>query len=48
MSAGVSGTPSFVLGKTAPGSTLEGIRIVGAQPYPAFESRIKTLLAEPK
>jgi len=48
MSAGVTGTPSFVLGRTAPGTTLEGIRIVGAQPYPAFESRIKALLAEPR
>jgi protein-disulfide isomerase len=48
MSAGVTGTPSFVLGKTLPGTTLEGIRIVGAQPYQAFDTRIKTLLAEPK
>lgn len=44
LSAGVTGTPSFVLGRTVPGSTLEGIRIVGAQPYPAFEARIKSLL----
>jgi protein-disulfide isomerase len=48
MSAGVTGTPSFVLGRTVPGTTLEGIRIVGAQPYPAFEARIKALLAEPR
>ena len=48
LSAGVSGTPSFVLGRTTPGAILEGIRIVGAQPYPAFESRIKALLAEPR
>jgi protein-disulfide isomerase len=48
MSAGVTGTPSFVLGKTVPGTTLEGIRIVGAQPYQAFDTRIKALLAEPK
>jgi protein-disulfide isomerase len=48
MSAGVTGTPSFVLGKTVPGTTLEGIRIVGAQPYQAFDTRIKSLLAEPK
>jgi protein-disulfide isomerase len=44
--AGVTGTPSFVLGRTAPGPTLEGIRIVGAQPYNAFESRIRALLGE--
>jgi protein-disulfide isomerase len=48
MSAGVTGTPSFVLGKTVPGTTLEGIRIVGAQPYQAFDTRIKSLLADPK
>jgi protein-disulfide isomerase len=48
MSAGVTGTPSFVLGRTTPGPALEGVRIVGAQPYPAFESRIKALLAEPR
>jgi protein-disulfide isomerase len=46
MSAGVTGTPSFVLGRTTPGPTLEGIRIVGAQPYQAFESRIKALLGD--
>lgn len=48
MSAGVTGTPSFVLGRTAPGPSLEGVRIVGAQPYPAFDSRIKALLAPPR
>jgi protein-disulfide isomerase len=48
VNAGVTGTPSFVLGRTTPGATLEGIRIVGAQPYPAFESRIKALLAAPR
>jgi protein-disulfide isomerase len=44
--AGVTGTPSFVVGRTAPGADLEGVRIVGAQPYQAFESRIKALLGE--
>jgi protein-disulfide isomerase len=47
MSAGVSGTPSFVLGRTTPGPAFEGVRIVGAQPYAVFESRIKALLAAP-
>jgi protein-disulfide isomerase len=42
--AGVTGTPSFILGRTTPGDTFEGTRIVGAQPYPAFDSRIKALL----
>ncbi len=34
-SAGIAGTPTFVLGKASEG-TIEGIRIVGAQPYAAF------------
>jgi protein-disulfide isomerase len=41
--AGVTGTPSFVLGPTTPGA-VEGLRIVGAQPFPVFEARIKALL----
>ena len=43
-SAGVSGTPTFVLGVTAPGTAVEGQRIVGALPFPAFETQIKALL----
>jgi protein-disulfide isomerase len=46
MKAGVTGTPTFVLGPTTPGASLEGVRIVGAQPFPAFEARIKALLGE--
>jgi protein-disulfide isomerase len=45
-SAGVTGTPTFVLGATAAGTTVEGQRIVGAQPYQVFEGRIKALLGE--
>jgi protein-disulfide isomerase len=44
--AGVTGTPSFVLGATTPGPAVEGLRIVGAQPFPVFEARIKALLGE--
>ncbi len=40
---GLSGTPSFVLGK-ASGTTVQGITIVGAQPYASFESKIKEML----
>ena len=29
-----------------PGTAVEGLRIVGAQPFPVFESRIKALLGE--
>jgi protein-disulfide isomerase len=46
MKAGVTGTPSFVLGATTPGAAVEGLRIVGAQPFPVFEARIKALLGE--
>jgi protein-disulfide isomerase len=44
--AGVTGTPTFVLGATSPGTSLEGQRLVGALPYPVFEARIKALLGE--
>jgi len=42
---GVSGTPTFVIGQaTADG--LDGVRIVGAQPYANFEAKLKELLAK--
>jgi protein-disulfide isomerase len=44
--AGVTGTPTFVLGATTPGTTVEGQRIVGALPFPVFEAQIKALLGE--
>ncbi len=37
---GISGTPSFLLGKTN-GDQLDGVVIVGAQPYAAFEAQLK-------
>ena len=37
---GISGTPSFLLGKTH-GDQLDGAVIVGAQPYAAFEAQLK-------
>lgn len=43
-SAGVTGTPTFVLGATGSGTSVEGQRIVGALPFPVFEARIKALL----
>jgi protein-disulfide isomerase len=45
MKLGVTGTPTFFVGKTAPDG-IEGQRIVGAQPFPAFDAPIKTLLGE--
>jgi protein-disulfide isomerase len=44
-SAGISGTPSFVVGRAANG-TIEGTSISGAQPYAAFATRLDALLAE--
>jgi protein-disulfide isomerase len=41
--AGITGTPTFVVG-TIRGSALEGIRIVGAQPYEVFEKAVEEFL----
>ena len=43
--AGVTGTPSFVLGRTS-GDTLDGVLMIGAQPFEAFDAQLKALLAE--
>lgn len=43
--AGVSGTPSFVLGRVENGK-LEGVRLVGAMPYQQFDAKIKEMLAQ--
>ena len=42
---GITGTPTFVLGRTS-GDQLEGAIIRGAQPFTVFDNQIKTLLAE--
>ena len=42
--AGVSGTPTFVIGRT--GSAEPGWKITGAMPYAAFRERIERLLGE--
>jgi protein-disulfide isomerase len=44
--AGVSGTPSFVIGKVENGQ-LDGVRLVGAMPYATFDAKIQELLAAP-
>jgi protein-disulfide isomerase len=41
---GVTGTPTFVLGPTAAGTSVEGQRIVGALPFSTFDAQIKALL----
>ncbi len=44
--AGLTGTPGFVIGRTPPGGQgLTGTRLMGAQPFEAFETQIKELLA---
>jgi len=40
---GISGTPSFVIGKTAK-NQIDGVRIVGAVPYSVFDTAIKNQL----
>jgi len=44
--AGVQGTPTFVIGRTS-ASGLDGVRMVGAQPFAAFDAKLKELLAKP-
>ena len=47
LAAGVSGTPSFIVGRVENGK-LQGVRIVGAMPYGAFDSKIQEMLAAGK
>ena len=42
---GISGTPSFVIGKTAT-DRIDGVRIVGAVPYSVFDTAITTALGQ--
>ena len=41
--AGISGTPSFVVGRVT-GDSVDGVRVVGAQPYATFDAKLKELL----
>jgi len=43
-SVGITGTPTFVLGRTAKGR-VEGVKIVGSQPYSTFKAAIDELLS---
>jgi predicted DsbA family dithiol-disulfide isomerase len=43
--AGITGTPSFVLG-TSDGQNIRGERIIGSKAFPVFESKIRALLAK--
>ena len=42
---GVTGTPSFVLGRSG-SNKVDGVRLVGAMPYAVFDSKLKELLPE--
>jgi len=45
----VTGTPTFFLGLTDPnGSQIKGVRMSGAQPYPAFKDAVERLLSSQK
>ncbi|MDA8428738.1 MAG: thioredoxin domain-containing protein [Geobacteraceae bacterium] len=44
-SIGISGTPSFVIGRSK-GDRVEGVTIVGAQPFAAFDQKLKELLGK--
>lgn len=43
---GVTGTPSFFIGKTGDGKEMTGIYVRGAQPYHVFKNHIDKLLEE--
>jgi len=43
-SYGVTGTPSFFVGKSEQGNTIQGEKIVGAQPHSTFEAVFEKLL----
>jgi protein-disulfide isomerase len=38
--AGVSGTPTFFIGKSTANGTIDGAQLTGAQPYAAFKTII--------
>jgi predicted DsbA family dithiol-disulfide isomerase len=44
---GISGTPTFVLGRSD-ARGVEGQKVIGAQPVASFEERIQALLAAAK
>jgi len=46
MAAGVRGTPSFVIGRTRPDDTVEGVLVVGARPLADFRQELDRLLSE--
>lgn len=47
MAAGVTGTPSFVIGRLDKDNKLNGVRLVGAMPYAQFDAKFQELLSQP-
>jgi len=43
--AGIGGTPSFVIGRVV-GDGVEGVKVVGAQPFGVFDAKLKEVLAQ--
>jgi protein-disulfide isomerase len=43
--AGVNGTPTFVIGRRI-ATGIEGVKVIGALPYAAFDAKLKQLLAQ--
>ena len=43
--AGIGGTPSFVIGRVI-GDNVEGVKVVGAQPFGVYDARLKEALAQ--
>ncbi len=43
LSAGINGTPSFVIGRLR-NDRLEGVRLVGAMPYATFDAKLRQML----
>lgn len=44
-SVGISATPSFVIGRTSAGA-MDGVKMIGAQPFAAFDAKLKELAAK--
>jgi protein-disulfide isomerase len=44
--AGIMGTPTFILGEASPTGIIEGVKLIGAQPYEVFEKVLAEQLAK--
>jgi protein-disulfide isomerase len=46
-SVGITGTPTFVIGRSA-GTSIDGVKLIGAQPFAVFDARLRQVLSETK